>query len=330
METKSIQDYLSQVLACDISFCPEELKALPFFIRKIFAFYSGELFSKKVYFLCAKDNFFDKHSIREIESSACVFNDKFQNVPVFVFDVLSRQERLMLIKRRISFIVPGTQMFLPYLGITLFERIKEKREPVSARLRPAAQAILIEDLLSGTINNCTLTQVAKFMNYTAMGIARAANQLEELKLCRIYSDGYRKTLVFDSDKRMLWERALPYLRSPVKKIVSIEDDTIFCDGSRLYAGEYALARYSNLAVSRKCYAVHEKTFRELLNGNHIVLSDSVGGGIADVQVWSYSIPRDKNDKSGTVDLLSLELSFQNTADPRIKAALFDIKENRQW
>ena len=330
MEIKNIQDYLSQVLACDISFCPEELNALPFFIRKMFAFYSGELFSKKIYFLCAKDNFFDKHSIQEIESAAYTFKDKLPHDPVFVFDALSRQERLMLIKRKLSFIAPGTQMFLPYLGITLFERIKEKRAPASARLRPAAQAILIEYLSCNTLNNCTLTQAAKFMNYTAMGIARAANQLDELKLCSIHSDGYRKTLVFDSDKRMLWERALPYLRSPVKKVVSIEDDAIFCDGSRLYAGEYALARYSNLSVSRKCYAVHEKTFGELLKGNHIIQADSVGGGIADVQVWSYSLPRHENDKNGTVDLLSLELSFQNTGDPRIKAALLDIKEDRQW
>ena len=60
METKIIQDYLSQVLACDVSFYPEELSMLPFFVRRAFLFYSGELFSKKVYFLCAKDNFFEK------------------------------------------------------------------------------------------------------------------------------------------------------------------------------------------------------------------------------------------------------------------------------
>ncbi len=327
METKIIQDYLSQVLACDVSFYPEELSMLPFFVRRAFLFYSGELFSKKVYFLCAKDNFFEKHSIQELESTASVFNDKLSQVPVFVFDLLSRQERLMLIKRGLSFIVPGTQMFLPYLGITLFERIKEKRVPPSVRLRPAAQAILIEYLSCDTLNNCTLTQVAKFMNYTTMGVVRAANQLDELKLCRLRSDGYRKALVFDSDKRMLWERAQPYLRSPVKKVVSIEDDMIFSDGSWRYAGEYALARYSNLAVSRKCYAVHEKTFSSLLKENHIVMTDSIGGGVADIQIWSYLLPPDKSE---TMDLLSLELSFQNTNDPRIKAALLDIKENRQW
>ena len=327
METKIIQDYLSQVLSCDILLHPEELNELPFFVRKMFVFYSGELFSKKVYFLCARGSFFEKHSIKELESAASIFNDRLPHAPVFVFDTLSRQERLMLIKRRLSFIVPGTQMFLPYLGISLFERIKDKRVSASARLRPAAQAILIEHLSYDTLNNCTLTQVAKFMNYTTMGIARAANQLDELKLCRICSDGYRKTLVFDSDKRMLWDRALQYLRSPVKKVVSIEDDTIFSDGSWPYAGEYALARYSNLAVSRKCYAVHEKAFSDLLNGNHIIQADSVGGGSADIQIWSYSLPQYENE---TVDLLSLELSFQNTADPRIKAALLNIKKNRQW
>lgn|GEM_PF-2481619 len=325
MKTKIIQDYLSRTLVCDITLSVESLNTLPFFVRKLFDFYSGNIFSKKVFFLIAKDDFFFGHAIQELESASAIFRDKLEQIPVFIFSVLTHHERQMLIKRGIQFLVPGTQMFLPCLGIDFFERIKAKRAKSQTQLRPAAQAILLEQLLTGKIHGLILSQTAQLMGYTPMGVLRAAGQLEELKLCNIHFDGFRKTIHFELDKEQLWNKALPILRTPVKKVISVEDDTILAN-TYPFAGEYALARYSNLAVSRKCYAVPDSTYSRLTKDNKLLLADSADGGIADIQVWSYMLP----DAGETVDLLSLKLSFQGTNEPRIQEALLDISESKTW
>ncbi len=328
MKIQNIQDYLDQALNCNVVLSPVEHNDLPFFVRRAFAFYTGELFSHQINFFVAHSN---DIAIKDIESAVYLFDKDASKKIIMVFPSMTRRERLTLIKRRISFIVPGTQMFLPYLGIDFFERIKEQRLSMSPKLRPTAQAILIQYLVNmSSPTEWQLSQISKFMHYTPMGTLRAVNQLEELNLCKIIYDGYRKIVIFDSDKKGIWKRALPYLRSPIVKMISVENDTILSTVTWYYAGEYALARYSNLSVSRKCYAIHETEYRDLLEQGHIHEADVPGGGVADIQVWRYTLPRDINKADETVDLLSLELSFSNTADPRIKTALLQIEENRTW
>lgn len=327
MEILKIQDYLMQVLNCHVTLSPVEQDGLPFFIRKAFAFYVGELCSTQVHFLVGR---MDKAiAIKEIESVAHVFGNNVSTKMILVFPDMARSERLSLIKRRIAFLVPGKQMFLPYLGIDFSERIKEQREAASLKLRPIAQEILIE-YLSDNLNpvKWPLSGLASYMKYTSMGVLRAVNQLAELNMCRVESDGYRKTVHFDTDKEALWKRALPYLQSPVRKVVAIVDDSMFRNGEWLYAGEYALARHSSLAVRRPCYAVYEKTYNELLKEGKIHLADTGEEGVADIQIWRYHLSREGS--CDTVDLLSLELSFRGESDPRIKDALEQMKENKIW
>jgi hypothetical protein len=325
MKKEKIQDYLGQVLACHIALSPFDQNEFPFFVRKAFSFYSGELFNNKVFFLVAQT----ASTIKEIESTVFMFGEKVSPKAILVFENITRRERLSLVRRRISFIVPGTQMFLPYLGIDFSERIKEQRTQVSPKLRPIAQEILIE-YLSDSLNpvQWPLSGLAEYMGYSPMGVLRAANQLEELKLCKVEYDGYRKNIRFDIDKKMLWKHARPYLQSPIKKTVSVENDSIFRQEQFPYAGEYALARYSNLAAARPCYAIYEKTYSDLLVKGKIHQSDSLGEGIADIQIWRYHTSRES--EGDTVDLLSLELSFQDAADPRIKSALEQMKEQKVW
>jgi hypothetical protein len=216
-------------------------------------------------------------------------------------------------------------MFLPPLGIDFSERIKEDISPVPDCLPPAAQAILIEQLLSGKLHGLAFARIAEMMEYSIPSIMRAAEQLRKRKLCTVHSDGYRKRLLFGTDPKVLWEHAATYLKSPVKTILHVVDDVPFA--GCLYAGEYALSKQTNLAPKRKCYAVLDSEYSKLRKAGAVKLADSERSGIADVQVWTYRLPTCNGDM---VDSFSLELSFKNTSDARIMAALLEIKENRQW
>jgi len=320
MEVEELQDYLEQVLNYRVALAPVVQDGLPFFIRKAFAFYTGELYSSQVHFLVAQT---DSIAIKEIESAVHVFGKSVSGKMVLVFPSMVRRERLGLVKRHISFIVPGKQMFLPYLGIDFSERLKERREVATM-----AQEILIA-YLSGHLNpvKWSLAELADYLKYTSMGVLRAVNQLAELGMCKVSGD-YRKMVQFETDKEALWKRALPYFQSPVKKMAAVSDNSMFGSGDWLYAGEYALARHSNLVARRPCYAIYEKTYNALLKEGEIHLADAPEEGMADIQIWRYHPFRE--DGCDTVDLLSLELSFQGVSDPRIRSALEQMKENKVW
>ncbi len=324
MEISEIQEYLVRTLGYEISVIADGMPQLPFFVRKQFLFYISELYGKKVCFLVSKNTSFAKHKVQELESSAQLVKEKSNVLPVFVFPSMSKQERLVLIKRGLSFIVPNLQMFLPNLGIDLYDRIPMTMQKTETHLRPAAQAMLIEQLLTGSLQGLSVNKASSVMGFTAMGALRAANQLNELNLCTVISDGVSKKLNFASDRKKLWMDAAAFLRNPVKKTCSVEDDAVLSKFP--FAGEFALRGHSDLAVFRKCYALHQTVFSRLVSEGKLQVADVPGSGVADVQIWSYTLPS-WNDE---VDLFSLELSFKGTSDPRIKIALLNIEEQRQW
>ncbi len=327
MNKSEIQNYLSRVLDCTLELHAEELKELPFFLQKMFQIYSGILFGKKIFFLFTKEDFFDGHSIKDLESATTVFRNKsISDFPVFVFSSLSKQQRLVLVKRKMSFLVPDKQMFLPYLAIDFSDRIRETTKPQPNYLPPAAQAILLEQLLSGKLDGLPLVRIAEITGYTLTSVIRASEQLKKFKLCSISSDGYRKSMHFKHDRKALWDASQEYLRSPIKNTVSVANDEPFAKHYP-FAGEYALAQQSNLAANRKCYAISDSDYSRLRKAGLLRFADAAGTGAADIQVWSYWLP---NHIGEFVDPLSLELSFKNTNDARIKGELLEIKENRQW
>ena len=162
------------------------------------------------------------------------------------------------------------------------------------------------------------------MGYTAMGLLRAVNQLADLGICQVTFDGYRKQLAFPTDRKSLWEKSKPPLRNPVKKTIPVEDDSALTGFP--FAGEFALAHHSDLSVTRKTYALHQKDVSALWDEGKIRIAFASETGCADIQVWNYTLP----SWDGEVDLFSLELSFNNTNDARIKIALLNLEEQRKW
>lgn len=325
MDINILQDYLLTVLDCNPTITVADTNRLPGYITRTFTPKFGEVFSTPVCFLFAPSYYFNEHTIQDITGIVKVFKNLMSiRIPIFVFDKISRQERQSLVRQRICFIVPEQQMFLPHLGIAFSERIKEELEPLADALPPAAQALLIRQLLSGKLEGLAAAQIGKIIGYTTMTAARAMDQAHTLGLCKVHFDGYRKTIHFDSARAALWEKAKPFMRSPVKKTVGVFEDTEFANAP--YAGEYALSKLSNLHANRKCFAVLDTQFNQLVKAGQISIAKAPEIGNVDVEVWAYPPIR----IGETVDALSLELSFINAQDARILASLLEIRENRQW
>ena len=66
---------------------------------------------------------------------------------VYVTEALASYERRHLIAKKVPFIVPGNQLFLPELGIDLREYFRGRAPTADVHLSPATQAVLIATLL---------------------------------------------------------------------------------------------------------------------------------------------------------------------------------------
>ena len=323
MELKHIQDYLFSDLGIEAAAVPAEIPGVPFFIRKQFTLYKITALDRELCLLLSQKQSLSQHKFQEIISTF-TFIQNSGLMPVFVFSAMSKRERLELVRQKMAFIVPDSQMFIPTLGLDFSERIPQTAPQKDKWLRPAAQALIIQQILTGNLDGLTVNQASAVMGYTAMGTLRAANQINELGICKVTFDGYRKQLAFPTDRKSLWEKAKPILRNPVKKTISVEDDSALAGFP--YAGEFALAHHSDLSVTRKTYALHQKDVSALLDEGKIRIAYASETGCADIQVWNYTLP----SWDGEVDLFSLELSFNNTNDARIKIALLNLEEQRKW
>ena len=324
MELEQIRNYLFRDLGIDAIPDPVEFPETPYFLRKQFDFCKITALDKELCLLLSKRRNLSDHLFQEIKSACSFIHGISGSMPVFVFPAMSKQERVELVRQKIAFIVPDTQMFIPFLGLDFSDRIPLMAPLRKEKLRPAAQALIIQQLLTGELNGLTVNQASAVMGFSAMGTLRAANQLDELGICKLAFDGYRKTLSFQANRKELWEKSKPHLRNPVTKTIPVEDDSALA-GFPL-AGEYALARYSDLSVTRKTYALHQKEVARLIENGSIRTAFSRETGCSDIQVWSYTLPSWVRE----VDLFSLELSFLGTNDARIKIALLNLEEQRKW
>ena len=324
MELQKIQNYIYRDLGITVSPIIFEPPGTPFFLRRQFVFYKISLLDKDICLLLSQKQHLSQHNMQEIISAFTFFQGISGLIPVIVFPSMSKQERLALVRLKISFLVPEVQMFIPSLCLDFSEHIPERFPPSDKRLRPAAQALIIQQMLTGGLDGLTVNQISKVMGYSAMGTLRAVNQLHDLGICKVAFDGYRKTIDFPSYRKILWEKSRPFMRNPVKKTFSVEDDSMLL-GFPL-AGEFALGNHSDLSVARKTYALQQQDASRLLKIGKLQVAFAKETGCADVQIWTYRLPSWNEE----VDLFSLELSFLNSNDPRIKIALLNLEAQNKW
>lgn len=237
----------------------------------------------------------------------------YDKVPVvLVLDKITVKERQGMLNRGIPFIVENKQCYLPFLGMLLTERCDTKIQK-SEKILPSAQMLLFYYIYSNQKELFTNTAVKEF-GVSAMTITRAVRGLEQTGLIRVYKSGVQKVMTSDYTKKELYEKAKPFLSSPIKRTVYIPDNQV--DDSLLYAGDQALSFFSMLNQPRiDCYATAndnkwkglEKT--ELIDDREQVV----------LQLWKYN-PRVLT-KGKYVDILSLAACYMDDADERVEACI---------
>ena len=254
--------YLNDNLGTIIS--PHKIKkekSLPPYLRQRYNLYHTIILNNDCLLLFDKG--IENSTPAAIRKHMDVISERENTEAIYVCSSMDFYNRKRLIEQRVSFIVPGNQMFLPFMGIDLREHMKNiriKKEIFS----PSAQLLLLSILLGKLKNGVTPGEAAKLLGYSSMTMTRAFDELRENRIGTHRSKGKSRLLIFEEDPENIWETALPLFGSPQKRKVNINPiETVF---NYKKSGDSALSYYTMIAEPKNpVYAVSEKEFNKIFN-----------------------------------------------------------------
>ncbi len=313
--------------------------ALPFFLHDHYDFYKLNLLEKEFVVLAKKNG--EELTPAKILKHTQLVSDKLQLQAIFLGESLSSFNRQRLIAYKAPFIIPDNQMYLPDMAIDLKEHFIKTRSKTES-LGPAAQVVVLYILLNPNVDAVTPKELAERLDYSPMTMSRAVDEIEIAGLADVSSEGRRRMVQFKKNRRQLWDAALPYLKTPVRKRLWVKG---LKNLGLLIAGESALARYSMLTPPKQpVYAILAKDWKNIQKRHALetvpypeepVTQISLFGDntqqapISQLELWRYNPQMLSTEK--TVDPFSLYLSLKETEDERIESALAEMMERRvKW
>ena len=238
-----------------------------------------------------------------------------RNMPVVLeLAALSRQRRQTLIAEKIPFIVPGKQLFLPFMGTMLQEKY-DSEAPQIETLQPSAQMLLFWFIYQ----KCAplyQSQLSDKFGFTAMTISKAAAQLTSIGLLDVHKNGVQKVLTSRLPAKELFEKARPFLFDPVRRRFYIAKSDV--QESFFVAGESSLADKSMLNPPNVEVYGMAKTIKPASATTQLI----DGGKQCELEIWRYD-PTILS-RENCADPLSLAMSLARIRDERVEISIDDM------
>ncbi len=295
----------------------EGAQVLPRFLVELYAFRRTTIHTRG--YLLASPLAETEYTPETVRKHFDRIRDLAQLDVVFVSSTLPGWNRRRFIEKKISFIIPGTQMYLPLLGLDLREytrlpMLKNDAKPVS----PATQEIALYVLGIREKTKWTGAELAELRGISLMTAHRAFDELESQRAFPISRNGKRRILSVPPNRREAWESLKPRLTNPVARSLVIQRD--YLPNYAIPAGISALSKYSEIAEPDiPEYAVKMNDWNRLVKERDIPIIPAAEQGTVRLQLWRYE-PR-FSPQNLTADLLSVTLSLRGTEDERVAQAI---------
>ncbi|MDT8402481.1 MAG: hypothetical protein RQ743_12365 [Bacteroidales bacterium] len=319
---EDLKMYIKDTLGVDVdikAIHPDKRKALPLYIKSEYNIFRVKLFRQDLIFAEVKGGFTTEKLRKNIETINKIFNTN----TVAIIRQLEAYTRKRLVEKKIPFIIPGKQMYMPDLLIDLKEfGVRPKVQPKA--MTPATQLLVLYHLQKEPLEEMNFKSLAEKFNYDQATITRSAYYLHNMEICTLKGTK-EKSLHFNLDKRELWDKVEPLMSSPVKR-------TQYFSG---WIGEMDLYRTNNNALAHYTdvnddvvdfYAVRPGYFK-FIGGVNLRKAAFLEGNIC-IEEWKYD--PFYLAESEFVDPLSVYLCFRNKPDERIEMALEQIIGNIKW
>jgi DNA-binding MarR family transcriptional regulator len=235
--------------------------------------------------------------------------------------------RRQMVERRIGFLAPGAQLYVPEALLDLRERGTRAPSEPNELITPTAQLLLIAILLGEQLEDANLTELAERLGVAVMSMSRALDELEARQIARARHVGRQRRLNMLLHGQELWESIKNRLQSPVRKVRVVSGH--LDDQSAPRAGESALAQYTMLAAPRvDRRAIAAARWKQAAAHLENSAATRFAEDRTELETWSYE-PRTLA-RDGVVDPLSLYLSVRYDPDERVAQAAEQLLEPFGW
>lgn len=319
--------YIHELFGEHLALEPMNVRGLlPFFLTDKYAFLRGAVFGTPCIFMTVAAGDMETPAVtaKHWSQVRTAFDGQ---VVVLLTDALSFHNRQRLIARRVPFLVPGNQLFIPDLAMDLREHFRAEPKEIAARLTPAAQVTVLAVILGRPLDGATPSRLGQQFGYSPMSMGRVFDELQGLELAEIREVGRERLVTFHERGKGLWDRARPLLQSPVRKsrIVDRPPEPFQAP----IAGESALAHYTSLARPRQeTRATPAREWKTLNRRLNLERRDSRDEGGLRIETWSYDPVL--LSREPVVDQLSLYLSLEDRRDERLDQAAEALLEDMSW
>jgi len=314
---KLLEKYLNEVLTIKAKIIPLRkslLQALPLFLTSSYDAFETTVFEQTICLLLAKNK--TAATPDNLLKQKLLIEKTLAMPAVFVFEKVVSYNVKRFIQKKINFIVPNKQMFVPDLMLDL-RKMPATLPPKAENLTPIAQLLLLFHLQKELLNSLTIKQLAEKFKQSYLNINRAVNCLKEFGLADLVG-GKEKQFFFKAKGKNLWQQAHLFFQNPVERNV-FTDEILTANKSNINA----LAHYTMLNDEQKVYyALDRQEFKNQRVETNKYAGDNV------IEIWRYS-PQVLAE-NGFVDKLSLYLLLKNTDNERIEIELETLLEGIKW
>lgn len=325
----AVADYLELVVGerpVIVPISATDLARLPLYLGHAWHLRRTLLFGREIAFAFPKDC--TRRGLTRIAKDCAALTSRLGVEVVPVIPDIRSYERRQLVQKRIPFVTPGKQLFLPMFLADFRESFSAPRQAPRETMSWISQVIVLRHLLDGGIAERPLAEVAETLGYTAMAVTHGVRELVSLGLCAKVPRGRAKVVQFALESHTLWDRALVHMRSPVARCYPVATP-IGQTPDAIEAGLNALSRNSDLAYDGpRILAMPNREIKRLIDAGVVETRWDEGDSDLVLEGWHYR-PRLTSD-GPAVDDFSLFLSLRDDPDERVQTALAGMMERRTW
>jgi hypothetical protein len=308
-------DYIEETLSEKVTRGPwADISKFPLYIKGLYSIDQATIGTQKCLLIMPHG---ELATISAVKKHLARLKDEWNGPIALELPRLTRQRRQTLLSEKIPFVVPGKQLFLPFMGAMLQERFDSETILAAEKLQPSAQMLLF-CFIYGKNQPLYLSRISEKFGFSAMTVTRATAQLTATGFLAVHKDGVQKVLTSELAPKELYEKMQPLLFDPVRKRFYINSDEL--PGGYFVAGESALSQKSMLGEPNVDVYGTAKAEKFASQTTQLIDSDKQ----CQIEVWRYDPTVLSGEKCA--DALSLALSLRSVRDDRVEITIDEMLE----
>lgn len=333
---KKLTAYIKSILGIEAAIQPldkPKMDKLPMYLKESYKWHKAILIDRTCLFAELKEE--TLFGMAQIEKHVEQAKNTFDLPVIVIFNKLEAYNRKRLIERRVAFIVPNKQLYMPELFIDLKDYNNAAPKEINT-FTPIAQQLFLLYLLdknkSILLEQKTFKELAVLLKTNPMAITRAVENLKQHEII-VVTEGKEKFVQFKLERHELWNDAMQrnLLVTPIIKQVYV--DELPLANNLLLSNASALPEYTDMNdVRQQYYAIEKNVFYALQKKKELINANKHEGEYC-LEVWKYNptlLSELEQPDAPVVDPLSLYLSLKDSHNERIEMALEQIIEKYTW